>query len=143
MEIKKLKDAVRTVKMPEDMRGRIAARTEKALMQEKAARRMRRPALTAAVIAVCICLSAVGLAVGNGGFFRDITRWNGAVTGTAYEQATEEIAVSATVDGGTLKIEAVLLAPERAPYREIETLAVGNWKIMDESGSEVAEGEER
>lgn len=99
MEINKLRDAAKTIKMPEEMRERIAARTEKALMRERSGVKTKRPAVIAAVIAACICLCAAGAAVGNAGFFRDVTRWDGAVIGTAYEQATEEIAVSVRIDG--------------------------------------------
>ena len=140
MEINKLKDAAKTIKMPEEMRERIAARTEKALMRERSGVKTKRPAVIAAVIAACICLCAAGAAVGNAGFFRDIVRADGAVIGTAYEQATEEIAVSAQTEGDVLQVEAIFLAPDRAPYREIDALRIGVWKITDDSGSVAAEG---
>ena len=140
MEINKLKDEAKTIKMPEEMRERIAARTEKALMRERSGVKTKRPAVIAAVLAACVCLCAAGAAVGNSGFFRDVTRWDGAVTGTAYEQATEEIAVSAQTEGDVLQVEAIFLAPDRAPYREIDALRIGVWKITDDSGSVAAEG---
>jgi len=140
MEINKLKDTAKTIKMPEEMRERIAARTEKALMQESGSVKTKRPAVIAALIAACLCLCAAGAAVGNAGFFRDIVRVDGAVIGTAYEQATEEIAVSAQTEGDILQVEAIFLAPDRTPYREIDALRIGVWKITDDSGSVAAEG---
>lgn len=140
MEIRRLKDAAKTLKMPGDMRARIAANTARALAQEKRGAKAKRPAVIAAVLAACICLSVAGVAIGNSGFFRDIVRADGAVIGTAYEQATEEIAVSATVDGDALKVEAVFIAPDRAPYRCIEALRIGSYCIADKSGKTIAEG---
>lgn len=141
MEINKLRDAAKTIKMPEEMRERIAVRTEKALMRERNSVKTKRPAVIAALIAACICLCAAGAAVGNAGFFRDIVRVDGAVIGTAYEQATEEIAVSAQTEGDVLQVEAIFLAPDRAPYREIETMRIGSYVIADISGKAVGEGE--
>ena len=140
MEINKLKDTAKTIRMPGDMRARIAENTARALAQEKRGAKAKRPAVIAAVIAACICLCAAGAAVGSAGFFRDIVRADGAVIGTAYEQATEEIAVSAQTEGDVLQVEAIFLAPDRAPYREIDALRIGVWKITDDSGSVAAEG---
>ena len=93
----------------------------------------------AAVIALCLCASVA--AANHFGAFRDITSWTGAVTGTEYVQATNEIDVSATVEQGVLTVTAVFLSPDTAPYHEEESLRIGRYQIVNASGKVVADGE--
>ena len=97
-------------------------------------------ALVAAALVLCIGLP-VGMAATHGGFFRDITNWQGAITGTVYEQAVDEIAVTVTPDAGALTIEADFVKPAIAPYFTFETFALGAYEIRDAAGEVVAEGE--
>ena len=93
--------------------------------------------------ALCLTLGSVTALAANGkleGFFKDITDWRGAVTGTTYEQATDEIEVNVTAEAGVLKVEAAFLEAEKAPYSEVEQLAVGKYQVIDASGSVVAKG---
>ena len=93
----------------------------------------------AAVLALCLCVSVA--AASHFGLFKDVTDWTGAVTGTEYVQATDEIEVSAVVEQGILTITADFLSPDTVPYSELETISVGSYQIVDVSGSVIAEGE--
>ena len=73
------------------------------------------------------------------GFFKNITRWDGAVTGGVYEQASEEIEVTAFADGGTLTVSATLLLPGEPPYCFFETFGVQSCQITDGDGKVVME----
>ena len=98
---------------------------------------------TAAVAGVCI-LTTGNTAIGNTvkGFFKDVTRWDGAVVGTEYLQATEEIkmdVVKASVENGTIQLclEVTFVEKEQIPWKYIEEMALGSYKILDEEGKEV------
>ena len=98
---------------------------------------------TAAVAGVCI-LTTGNTAIGNTvkGFFKDVTRWDGAVVGTEYLQATEEIkmdVVQASVENGTtqLCLEVTFVEKEQIPWKYIEEMALGSYKILDEEGKEI------
>ena len=98
---------------------------------------------TAAVAGVCI-LTTGNTAIGNTvkGFFKDVTRWDGAVVGTEYLQATEEIdmeIVTATTENGHTKLclEVTFVEKEQIPWKYIEEMELGSYKILDEEGKEV------
>lgn len=139
-----LKQAVKALEMPETVRQRIIRNTKRQLSENKAMEKqknlIRRPAIMAAVLVLCICLPIAGAAAGNTGFFRDVMRGT-AVVGTEYEQATAEIAVDAVFRNGELTVTANFLIPDAFPYRECEELAVGSYRIMTGDGKIVAEGE--
>ena len=145
MDLSNLKQAAETIELSADARARIAENCRETLQKEnfsmntKRTRRMPR-ALIAAALVLCIGLPA-GMAATNTGFFRDVTNWQGAITGTVYEQATNEIAVTVTAAADTLTIEADFRNPDTAPYRELETLAFGKYQILNADGAVIAEGE--
>jgi len=102
----------------------------------------RKPAAVFAIVAVCISLSVTALA-GTGvlqGFFRDITDFRGAVVGTSYEQATDEIDVNVNVNGNELTVLATFTNPDKFPYRETELLGIGEYQILDADGKVVKAG---
>ena len=119
-------------------------RTDLSMMEKKNNKRwFQKPLAVAAAFALCLTLGSVTALAANGkleGFFKDITDWRGAVTGTTYEQATDEIEVNVTAEAGVLKVEAAFLEAEKAPYSEVEQLAVGKYQVIDASGSVVAKG---
>ena len=102
------------------------------------------PAFTvAAAVALCLGLGSVTALAATGkleGFFADVTRWDGAVVGETYEQATEEIEVTAYAEEDVLVVEAVLLKANEAPYFVIENWGIGKYSIQDADGEVVAEG---
>ena len=102
----------------------------------------RKPA--AVFVAVALCLSlAVTAAAASGvlkGHFRDITNWQGAIVGTSYEQAADEISMDVTVNGNELTALATFANPQMAPYSEAEKLGIAAYKVVDANGKAVAEG---
>ena len=148
MDLQTLRQAVESIELSDAARTRIAETCRSKLTQTKedipmkprTSPRFRRSAVIAAVLALCICLSIAGMAATNTGFFKDVTDWTGAVTGTSYEHADNEIAVSASADAGTLTVAVTLLTPDAFPYREIELFAISSYRIVDAQGKTVAKG---
>ena len=102
----------------------------------------QKPLAVAAALALCLTVGGVTAFAASGeGFFKDITDWRGAVTGTTYEQATDEITVNVTAEAGVLKVEAVFVEAEKAPYSEVEQLAIGKYQVIDANGNTVARGD--
>ena len=98
----------------------------------------------ALTLAVCCCLTGVTVLAATGklqGFFKDKTNWTGAVTGTTYEQATEELEVTAGMKEGKLVVSVTLLEPDKPPYSEIEEWELGKFQILDAAGTVMLEDE--
>lgn len=138
--MKQLKRSVEAIQMPRDMKQRIARNC----MSEKKQNNVwsvRKLSAAAAALLLCVLLPLGVTAAGNRGFFRDILRWDGAITGQVYEQATDVISVTAQVKGDTLLVQAQFTFPEEAPFSYFEEFAVGAYQITQGSRT-VAEGNE-
>lgn len=151
MDYTKLKAAAAAITMPEEMKHRIVRncktqisdlRKETAVKTRKNTAFFKKPAVIFAALAICLSLSVGALAQTDvlQGFFKDIINGRGAVTGTAYEQASEEIGMSAAVNGDTLTVQAVFSDPQAAPYRDAERLGIEEYRITDASGKCVKAG---
>ena len=149
MDHKELKKAAETITMPAEMRHRIEenCRTQINRTMEKHTMKpntiFRKPAIVFAALAICLSLSVTALASTGAleGFFRDITDWRGAVVGTSYEQATDEIRVAAAaVEGEKLTVCVTFADPGKAPYREAETLSIAAYEIWNADGETVQKG---
>ena len=147
MEYGKLKAAAESVRMPGEMKRRILRNCKEELMnsgKESVMKhiRMRKTAAVALALAVCLSLTVAAVAAPKAlkGFFRDVTDWRGAVVGTAYEQATDEIRVEAAVTGEELTVQVTFADPQMAPYRYVEQLGIAEYKIVNENGKTVKEG---
>jgi len=118
-------------------------RTDLSMMEKKNNKRwFQKPLAVAAALALCLTVGGVTAFAASGeGFFKDITDWRGAVTGTTYEQATDEITVNVIAEAGVLKVEAVFVEAEKAPYSEVEQLAIGKYQVIDANGNTVARGD--
>lgn len=68
------------------------------------------------------------------GYFRDTKNWYGAVTGTTYQNADEEIAVNITVSNSDIVLDIYFRCPYEFPYREIEELALKEYQVIDLDG---------
>ena len=147
-----LKKKMEEIKMTGAMQKRILQNCLKATEKERMDRNMvekksnkrwfQKPLAVAAAIALCLTVGGVTAFAASGeGFFKDITDWRGAVTGTNYEQATDEITVNVTAETGVLKVEAVFVEAEKAPYSEVEQLAIGKYQVIDVNGDIVAQGD--
>lgn len=106
---------------------------------------------TAVAAAILLCIMSVytcipSIASSIEGFYKDIVRWwDGAVVGTEYENATQEIQIQATpavVEDGKLVIPLTVTFPEmgnKEPYIYLigGSVALGDYQIIDTSGTEI------
>lgn len=76
------------------------------------------------------------------GAFSDVTRFDGAVVGTEYHNATEEIEVTAEANGDAVTVNARFLYPADAPYAFITELSLQNVTLTDSSGAKLLSVEE-
>lgn len=146
MDFHSIKGAVESINMPDEMSRRItnncrniAAQTKENDEMKENKRIIRRPMVAVAVIALCVCLCVSAFAMS--GSFRDIKRLDGAVIGTAYENAHNEIDISAHTDGNALLVKAELLLADEFPYREFEQFEIGSYKIVNASGKTILNGQ--
>ena len=147
MDYEKLKSAAETITMPEEVKRRIVRNCRAQILnsgKETVMKKIhfRKLAVIAAVLVVCLSLTVAAMAVPSTrkGFFRDITDWRGAVVGTSYEQATDEINMSVTVNGNELTVGATFSIPQEFPYRAAEKLGIAAYRIVDGNGRTVKEG---
>ena len=103
---------------------------------------IRKPAAVFVAVALCLSLPVTALAATGvlKGFFQDITNWQGAVVGTSYEQATDEIGVNVTVNGNELTVLATFADPQMIPYVYAEKLGIAAYQIVDANNKVVKEG---
>ena len=151
MDYEKLRSAAETITMPEDTKRRIVRNCKTQISNSRKENLMkinqnhtftRKPAAVFVAVVLCLCLSVTVLAATgiSKGYFRDITNWQGAVVGTSYEQASDEISMDATVNGNELTVLATFLIPQEFPYRELEKLGIAAYRIVDADGKVVKEG---
>ena len=144
--MEELKNALMQIEMPHDMKERIRKNCLSELSNEAEENHMKKRKTTkrtffiAAVLV--LCLPVIGMAVSNTGMFRDVKTIFGTVTGTEYENATEEITLSAVTEDVTLRLEATFVAPDTPPYRECEQFAIGSYLILDKTGNIVLKDKE-
>ena len=92
MMSKELKKKVNEIEMSDEMRSRIIRNCylkmeEETMRKNKRTTFFRKPMVAVASLALCICLTGISAMAATGklqGFFKDITRWDGAVVGTSY-----------------------------------------------------------
>lgn len=146
MDIIQFKETLGKIKLSKDMQNRIISNctANKRLNMEGQKMKktiMKKSILIAAAISAFICISIVGIAAGATGFFKDITRWDKAIVGTTYEQATEEVKVDIETDENDIIVSITMLSPDKPPYSEFEQLGIGNYKITDLSGKTIVDKE--
>ena len=113
-------------------------------------RTMSKPKITtkrtlaiAAVLALClvtVCMTPLANSIR--GFFSDIIRFDGAVTGTQYENATNDIKVDVlevTSENSNviIPLELSFENPTEAPFPYIQEVAVSEYKIVDSNNKEI------
>ena len=151
MEFENLKSAANEIRMPEEMKRRITHNCKNQILSTMEEHTMnirknnsffRKPAAVFAVLAVCLSLSVTALAATGvlQGFFRDITNYSGAIIGTSYEQASDEINMDVTVNGDEMTVRATFADPQMAPYVYAERLGIAQYRIVDGNGKIVKEG---
>lgn len=151
MEYEKLKAEAATITMPNEMKCRIVRNCKTIISKSgkdiamKTNRNntfFRKPSVAFAAAVLCISLSVTAAAASGvlKGYFRDIKNWNGAIVGTSYEQATDEINLSVTVNGNELTVLATFSVQQKFPYREAQKLGIAEYSIVDAEGKVVKEG---
>jgi hypothetical protein len=148
MNYEKLKSAAKTITMPEEAKRRIVKNCKTQLLHSRKEIVMqnktfvRKPAAVLVTVALCLVLSVAALAATGvlQGYFRDMTNWQGAIVGTSYEEATNEISTDVIVTGSKLTVLATFLEPDKFPYRESEQLGIAEYKIFNAEGKLVKKG---
>lgn len=158
MKMQKLSHEINQIEMPEEMKNRIMQQCSSKMkmqnsshyveMERKTMRKnkktLNKPMVAAASLALCFCIiggAALAASEKLEGYFKDIVRWDGAVVGTSYEQATDEINISVVPDADELIVTIEMLKFDAAPYAYFDNLGIGTYKITDENGTVVMEGE--
>ncbi len=147
METKRLKDAVNKIEMPSDMKKQILENCYAEIEGRNSSMKQlfRKPAFALPVLVLCLSLVGFTTVAAAGklpGFFKDITNPFGTVTGTEYLDATDEIEISADCDSDQMKIELVFVNPDTAPYNELDSITISDWKIEDSQGKKVMKNSE-
>lgn len=135
MDFYGIKEAVESIQMPKTTHTRIRANlnNRKELSMKK---HFTKATALAAVLALCICIPLGAMASGKTGFFRDKVNHIGAITGQTYENATEEIHVTAEAAGDTLLVTAEFLQPAKAPYFVLDSLSLVGYSLDGEEKDE-------
>ena len=103
----------------------------------------KRTLAIAAVLALClvtVCMTPLANSIR--GFFSDIIRFDGAITGTQYENATNDIKVDVldvTSENGNviIPLELSFEHPTEAPFPYIQEVAVSEYKIVDSNNKDI------
>ena len=144
MDKKKFVNIINEIQMPKDMQQRIIEKcyieTEKKSMNKM----FKKPMVAVASFALCVCLMGVTALAATGkleGYFRDIKRWDGAVIGTAYEQATDEVEMNIIEVSDKLVVEITMVNFKEAPYSFFEMFGIKKYKIVDTKDNVIVENE--
>ena len=125
-----------TVTTPFNLKTTLNKLEEKNMNKFKNITWLKRLATTAAVLAIC----AVTVVSANSlkGYFKDVKNITGAVTGTEYLNATNDIKIDfvETTDE-YITLDLTFVNPNEAPFAYIEEIAVNEYKILDKNAEEV------
>lgn len=106
-------------------------------------RRFNIPTTAAAVMVICIFVTGATVFATSEkmqGFFKDIYSITGAVIGSTYEQATDEMEIKIAGISDKMEIEAKMLKPGNAPYNSFDVFGIENYKITDMEGNMLIKG---
>jgi len=126
---------------PFDLKEEIKNMEERTMSKPKFT--IKRTMAIAAVLALCLVIVCMTpLASSIRGFFSDIVRFDGAITGTKYENATNDIKVDVlelTPENSNviIPLELTFEHPTEAPFPYIQEIAVSEYKVLDSNNKEV------
>ena len=130
---------------PFDLKTEIKDMEEKNMSRQTNKSWIRKPIAIAAVLALCIMtVTLTPIANSIKGFFKDIVRFDGAITGTEYTNATNDIKID-TLEINTengqliLPLDITFENKTEAPFPYIQEIAVSEYKILDANNKEIAE----
>lgn len=144
----KLRDEIQKIELSEEVKQRILQNCKEKIEKEQENTSMKKnnivkykkPMIAAAAFAVCLCLTGItAMATTGKGFFQDIKRFDGAITGQTYQNATDEVLVYAAVEEDMLMVTVEMVKIEMIPYREIEVLELEKYRVYDSNGTVVME----
>ena len=144
MDKKKFVNKIKEIEMPKDMQQKIIENCYIETEKKKMNKMFKKPMAAVASFALCVCLMGVTALAATGkleGYFRDIKRWDGAVIGTAYEQATDEVELKIIEISDKLVVEITMVNFKEAPYSFFEMFGIKNYKIVDANGNVIVENE--
>ena len=126
---------------PFDLKEEIKNMEERTMSKPKIT--TKRTLAIAAVLALClvtVCMTPLANSIR--GFFSDIIRFDGAITGTQYENATNDIKIDVlevTSENGNviIPLELSFENPSEAPFPYIQEVAVSEYKIVDSNNKEI------
>ena len=148
MNIEEKMTILNDIKMPTDMQNRIVMNCRKERMKNMESKRIikrfhGKPMVAFVTLALCVCLMCgTVIAATDKGFFKDVKRWNGAVVGTAYEQATDEVNVSVVNIDNILTLQLSFVDATKPPYNCSEQFGINSFKILDKDGDVILKSEE-
>lgn len=130
-----------TIATPFDLKEEIKDTEVRAMNKPKNIMR-RTVAVVAVLVLGIITVTMTPFANSMKGFFKDIIRFDGAITGTQYENATNDIKVNAmevTADNADaiLPLELTFENPTEAPFIYIQEIAVADYMILDSTTGEI------
>ncbi len=148
MEMKILQKEVNKIEMSKDMEDEIIQNCYRKMEDKKMSKNTSKkfymkPMVAVAALALCLCLTGMTAMAAQGkmqGFFKDIKNWNGAVTGTTYEQATDEVEMTTYVEENKVVVTLSMVQPDIAPYSFFELFGIQNYQIVDGKGNVLTEG---
>ena len=148
METRKLVKKLNEIEMPKDMQERIIRNCNNE-MEEKIMSKntknlfFKKPIIVVASLVLCLGLTGVTALATAGkleGYFKDIIRFDGAVIGTSYEQATDEIELKVIDVSDELTVEVTMLNPKTVPYSTFELFGIEKYKIVNMDNKVIVEG---
>ena len=133
-----------TMQAPFDLKEEIKNMEERTMSKPKSRITIKRAIAIVAVLALClvtVCMTPLANSIK--GFFSDIIRFDGAITGTRYENATNDIKVDVlelTSENGNIIIPLDLTFenPTEAPFPYIQEIAIAEYKILDNNNKKIA-----
>ena len=143
-----LKKEIGKIELPEaakqrilqNCRTKIESEQENYSMKKKLFTNFKKPLIAAAALAVVLSLTGItAMATTGTGFFKNEKRFDGAITGQTYHNATDEILVYAAVEEDVLTVALEMVKYEVAPYSEIEMLKLEKYRVLDAAGAVVLE----
>ena len=131
----------KTMQTPFDLKDEIKNMEERTMSKPKIT--MKKTLAIAAVLALClvvVCMTPLANSIK--GFFSDIVRFDGAITGTRYENATNDIKIDVlelTSENGEviIPLELTFENPTEAPFPYIQEVAISEYKILDSGNKEI------
>ena len=124
----------------QNCRAKIEEEQENYTMKNNLKTYFKKPLVAAAALTVVFSLTGItAMATTGKGFFKDVVRFDGAITGQSYHNATDEVLVYAAVEEDMLNVTVEMVKIEVVPYREIEVLELKDYRVYDASGTVVME----